>query len=654
MLDWMAVAGKKEMENEQKVFAEYAEWVDDTTTQLGFDIKTAKSNIEELIAFINEADNTVARLDQNIKELESEIAAMEADQKDATKIRKTELAEYTTTHADYAESLDALEHAISELEAQNVDRPQAEQLLQRMVGVTPGMERVMAAFYQESAQDTTNSQQILRGRSQELEAAREELAAQDSGSGAPAVAAYEFQSQGIIDMLEKLETKFKDELDSIMTQEANKAHAYAMLMQHLDDTIKDYTAEKEQKSILKAKTQAASEEAKGKLQETKNELAAAEKLLAETKATFELKTAAYEENQKVRKGELEALAKAREIIASPDVAGSYSSNIKFVQAASNSGVFLQTKSASSRAVARQRASEFLKQRAQVLSSKALASLAQQLGESPFSKVVQMIEDLLARLKEEAAAEADHKAWCDEQLKNNKLKRDKKTTELNMLSAEIEESIGKIQTMADEIKELSARQAELTKTMDEATQLREKEHADNKQTIEDCDAAIPAVKKAMIILQEFYSAQAALIQQGQVPELEDYKGMQGASTGVIGMLEVIESDFSRLKSQTEADESQAAKEYKELMEVSKEEKEEKHKLEVKTALEKDQEEFELSQLKKDHEAVAEELAKANEYYAYLKPNCLEVHVSYEERVAMRKDEIEALKEAYGILNEKSGQ
>ena len=33
----------------------------------------------------------------------------------------------------------------------------------------------------------------------------------------------------------------------------------------------------------------------------------------------------------------------------------------------------------------------------------------------------MIETLLQKLKEEAAEEADHKAWCDEQLKERGLK-----------------------------------------------------------------------------------------------------------------------------------------------------------------------------------------------------------------------------------------
>ena len=51
--------------------------------------------------------------------------------------------------------------------------------------------------------------------------------------------------------------------------------------------------------------------------------------------------------------------------------------------------------------------------------------------------VQPLQDLVAKLKEEAAAEAEHKKWCDEQLHDNKIKREKKTAKVNKLTASIE-------------------------------------------------------------------------------------------------------------------------------------------------------------------------------------------------------------------------
>jgi len=611
------------MDEEQKIFHEYTQWVDDRTTDLGFEIKTGESTIEELIAFIEKSDNKVAELATAIGKLEDDIARLDAEKKDATAVRDKEHAEYIKVSTDYAESVDALERAIQVLTSQAYDRPQAEMLLQQMAKTTPGMTRVLAAFLQQKA-------------------------AQD---GAPAVDAYEFQSQGIIEMLEGLEKKFKKELADVEEDEANQAHYYELEMIHLTDTITKSTEDSEEKTVIKAKTAAASAKAKGDLADTRKELAADKELKTEMEATFAAKSATYEQNQKVRKEELEALAKAIEIIANPDVAGSYKEHINLSQLPGGKVTLLQMRSSKRRVATRQAAADFLQRRARTLESKTLMSLAAQVAASPFAKVIGMIEDLIAKLKEEANAEAQHKQWCDEQLKANKLKRNKKTTKVDELTAAIEELDGKIKETGDTITRLIAEQAELAKAMKEATAQREKEKAKNLDTIADAKAGRAAVKAALAVLRDFYSKQAAFLQAHQVPEMAEYKGMQGSSKGVIGMMEVIESDFARLEADTTAAEEQAAKEYDEFMSEATATKKVKHDEEVKLKLEKDQDEFEVSQLQKDLKANQKELDSANAYYEELKPACLEVHVSYEERAAKRKEEIAALKEAYEILDQK---
>merc|ERR1719235_3054158 len=130
----------------------------------------------------------------------------------------------------------------------------------------------------------------------------------------------------------------------------------------------------------------------------------------------------------------------------------------------------------------------------------------------------------------------------------------------------------------------------------------------------------------------------------------YKGNQSGKGGVVGMLEVIETDFNRLDADTTAAEAENAAEYETFVTDATADKEAKHKAEVQTKLDKDQAEFQKSETLKDLKAVQAELDKAIEYYESLKPQCLEVKVSYEERVAKRKQEIESLKEAYKVLDE----
>jgi hypothetical protein len=362
-----------------------------------------------------------------------------------------------------------------------------------------------------------------------------------------------------------------------------------------------------------------------------------------------VKSAQYAENQKVRAGELEAIKKAIEIIADPSVAGSYSEHVNLAQVSSKPVTLLQLASTSKRAVAKESVVALLRQSARTLSSRTLADAANQVSASPFAKVIDMIKDMITKLKEEAAAEAAHNAWCSDELKKNKLKRDKKTAKVNLLTAQVEELTASIETMAKTIETLVKEQADLTKAVKEATEQREKEKAKNTKTIAVAKAGSEAVGQALTVLKEFYAAQSFLQKGKQVPEMGAYKGNQDGKGGVVGMMEVIESDFLRLESDTTTAEEENAAEFETFVADATEDKEAKHKEEVQTKLDKDQAEFEKSQTEKDLKAVTAELDKANEYYEFLKPQCLEVKVSYEERVAKRKEEINSLKEAYKVLD-----
>jgi len=618
MMGGMKAKGEKALDDEAKIMATYTEWVDDETTRLGFNIKTANSDIEKLTAFIEKADNDVAQLGKAIGELDELIAQKEGESQAATDLRNSEHAEYTKVSTDLSESVDALGRAIDTMESENVARPQAEMLLQKMAKTTPAMRSVLAAFLQEKSADVS--------------------------MGGPAVAAYENQSGGIIEMLEGLLKKFKEELSDVEEAETSRVQNYDMNMIQLSDLISHSKSDREAKAETKATRSAESGKAKGDLADTKTALAADEKTLAEMTSIFTEKSGIFKENQEIRKLELEALAKAIEIISNPNVADSYAGHIKLAQTN-----FLQMASSSRRVLVKQRASDFLKQRASALKSKTLAALATEIAANPFAKVVDMIKTLIAKLKEEAAAEADHKQWCDQQLMENKNKRNKKTTESEKLMAEIDEYNSNIDTMAKKIQTLIQEQEDLTKAMGEATSNRVAEKAENEATIADAQAGAGAVRQALVVLRNFYDSQSFL---QQAPEMKSYGGMQAGKGGVVGMLEVIVSDFVRLEAETKSAEAQGAAEYDSFMGDAKADKEYKHKTVVKTKLEKDQAKFEVSRSEKMLVGVNEELAKANDYFEVLKPECIEVKVSYEERVQARKDEIEALKESYKILDQKT--
>merc|ERR1712139_196264 len=100
----------------------------------------------------------------------------------------------------------------------------------------------------------------------------------------------------------------------------------------------------------------------------------------------------------------------------------------------------------------------------------------------------------------------------------------------------------------------------------ATTMREAEKAKNAETIKDAQEAQTAVAQALTVLKEFYAKAGKATALVQQPEIFDspYKGMGGMAGGVVGMLEVIESDFARVQAETSAAEAAAVKEYDQFM------------------------------------------------------------------------------------------
>jgi len=207
-------------------------------------------------------------------------------------------------------------------------------------------------------------------------------------------------------------------------------------------------------------------------------------------------------------------------------------------------------------------------------------------------------------------------------------------------------------MTLEITELQTAIKELDAAVAKATKIRQEEKAKNTDTIADAKEAQGAVSSAMTVLKEFYAkAGEATAFVQEEPEIfdEPYKGMGGESGGVIGMLEVIQSDFARLEAETKAAEEQAQKEYDEFMTDSEVDKAQKTKdIEHKTKKKQDQSQA-LEEKEGDLEGTQKELDAALAYYEKLKPSCVDSGVSYEDRVARRKEEIQSLQEALKILN-----
>merc|ERR1719223_1828568 len=74
----------------QKVYDEFAEFCEDRSRELGFEIKTGKQQKNDLEATIEDEKAKAASLNAKIEELSSAISVDEADLKAATEIRAKE------------------------------------------------------------------------------------------------------------------------------------------------------------------------------------------------------------------------------------------------------------------------------------------------------------------------------------------------------------------------------------------------------------------------------------------------------------------------------------------------------------------------------------------------------------------------------------
>merc|ERR1711924_527692 len=212
------------------------------------------------------------------------------DVKAATKVREIEKADYDATHKDYSESVDALQRAIAVLKKQSHDRKQASFLevsaLKSLNLIPASAKKTIDAFLQQDAEPT-------------------ELLA----VSAPEANAYEFQSSGVVEMLEKLLDKFIDERTTLEKEEMNSKHAYDMLMQDLKAQIAQGTADRDSKAESKAKKLQAKADAEGDLKDTTTTRDADVKYLADLTATCEQKASDFESRQQLRAEEIVAIEK---------------------------------------------------------------------------------------------------------------------------------------------------------------------------------------------------------------------------------------------------------------------------------------------------------------------------------------------------------
>lgn len=655
----------KNGEAEDKAFVAYSDWCKTGAQEKGFEIKTATAEIEDLKATIDQAAANIETSTSKIEDTAASIATSTSDLTAATEIREKEHAEFTATEAELVDAVDTLERATNIL--QRKFRNSA--LVQAKVNSkdVQNLVHTLGAIV-DAAGLSLHDRQTLTALAQRGDA--DDGSDDDADLGAPAPKAYESHSESIIDVLEDLKQKAETELTDVRRAEASARHNYEMLKQSLEDQMKVDNKEMVEAKTAKASATETKAVAEGDLAVEEKTLADAKEVLANMASDCAETARDHEASVASRAEELKALAAAKQALQDmTSGAVSVTYNSAFFLQVDGSRHALSGSNLRSRAdLANFEVVNLIRKLAKAQHSAALTQLAGRIsaamkdgassGDDPFAKVKALISEMIERLVKEAGEEAEHKAYCDKEMAETKQKMDELKYDLQKLNSKIDKASAESANLKAEVATLSKELAEMATQQAEADKIRQEEHKVYLQEKSDLEQGIEGVRLALKVLRDYYAAEpeasaaaAAMFQQPAKPET--HTSASGAGTTIIGMLEVVESDFAKAAASNEVEEQSAATAYEKLsMEnrVSKAMKEQDVKYKTKEAAALDKS---ITEFASDRDSAQSELDAVLEYSANIRGMCIAKPESYEERKGRREQEIAGLKEALSILEGEAG-
>jgi hypothetical protein len=613
-----------EGEDAQKVYKEFAEFCEDRSRNVGFEIKTGKGEVKSLNAAIDKETATAASLTAKIEELSAAIANDEADLKAATTIRDKEKAVFVKEQAELEEILNTLERAIRILETEMAKAGGVAMVqLQSARSVAQALS-VMVEATSISSADASKLTAFMQNMQD----------AEDAGVDAPAAAVFKSQSGGIVEALQNMHEKANEQLEEARSTETKNERAYQMLQQSLNDSIKYATEDLNKTKKGLAASGEAKSTAEGDLSVTSSDLSEDVETLSTLRQDCMTGAENFEGETKSRGEELKALAQAKKVIKSTTSGAS-----------DQSYGFLQLKMSTGADLANFEAVRFVRDLAHKQNSPVLAQLAQKMAQvmrsgtkDPFGKVTELIRNLIERLEAEGEADATEKSYCDKEMAYTEDKIAFREEIIAKLSTSIDSMSAKSAQLKEHVAVLQKQLADLARAQAEMDKLRAEENAAYKTNSAEMEQGIAGVRQALKILRDYYA------QDGKA-----HGAAEGAGNSIIGLLEVCESDFTQGLAEMTAAEDTAAKDYdmqtKE-NEITKTKKDQDVQYKTKEAKSLDKQTAEATN---DKATTQTELDSVNEYYKSLQARCVAKAETYEERTSRRAAEIAGLKQALEILN-----
>jgi septal ring factor EnvC (AmiA/AmiB activator) len=464
MLQKMQKKVQQEGEKEKELYEKYKCYCSTSGGNLQKSIAEANTKMPQLASDIKEAENQKVQLEADIKQAQSDRAAAKAAMADATKLREKEAAAYAAEKTELTTNLAALTKAISALE-----KGMAGSFLQ-----TP-----TASAVRKMALD---SQELI-------DVDRQDLLSFLSGAQS---ADYAPKGGEIVGILKEMKDTMAKDLASATSSEESAIKSYEELMAAKTKEVNALTSAIETKTTRVGQLGVDIVQMQEDLSDTEAALMEDTKFLADLEKNCETKTKEWEEICKTRADELVALAETIKILNDDDALELFkktlpSASASFVQMAGSSN------SVRARALSVLHGSHV-----------ELIMLSLRGKKVSFEKVIKMIDDMVALLKQEQVDDESKKEYCSIQFDQFDDKKKDLEHKSSDLETSIEDAQGAIATLKSEIKELEAGISALDKSVVEATEQRKLEHEDYLELMASDAAAKDLLGFAKNRLNKFYN------------------------------------------------------------------------------------------------------------------------------------------------------
>jgi len=656
LLDELMTQAEEEGKAEALDFQKMEYWCKNSVKTVKKAIKKEKSDIATLEDKIDAKQKEKETLEEQIEDLETQISDLEATATEMKTARKERNDLWTEADGDFDLTIEGIDEAIGAIEgAKSFAQVQAQ------------VKGLMALVEVRASQQQREKLEAMVATDPEDVKAK--------GDQESHVKKYNFKSDNVVELLKEMKLMFEDEKQVALKEETNSANQYNLEKDARDNAIEAATKSKNEKDVELNDCESELAEAQGDLADTEGELEADSATLETTEETCSTRDEEWAARSKTREDEIKALGVAKKILAKvgnvrheqPDNPVPPPSPTEFLGLHSGSlrGLsFLQLETDP-----KMKALNFLRQKAQIMHSKEMERLAQQvkahLG-GPFTEVNDMIMKMIFRLESEQKDEDIHKNWCDQEIDKTEDTIEAKGDKIESLETTIESDEAKVQELTNELADAEEMVAEIVKFLADATEVREIGKKENAKAIKDAQDAQKAISQAIQVLEDHYKesgevpkepyefVQRSVQKSGGVdlpdkPEMWDasYTGVSDPKSqpgGIVTVLEESSADFASMEAETKAEEAEDQKVFQEDTATHRTEKSKRDKeIDAKTEQKKLTVDN-VAAMKKMLKNTKDEKTSAEKYEKELQPACVDGDSTYKERKDARQSEIEGLREA----------